>query len=75
MAKLPRDVSGERAVRAFVRAGFVVDHQTGSHVILYHSTDQQKMLSVPHHRVLRRGTLRTLIRLSGLTVEEFVDLL
>lgn len=32
-------------------------------------------LSIPDHKKLDRGMLRKLIRLSGLTVEEFVDLL
>jgi predicted RNA binding protein YcfA (HicA-like mRNA interferase family) len=59
MEKLPRDVSGDEAVKAFLRAGFVADHQTGSHTILYHTHDPRKMLSVPRHRVLKTGTLRT----------------
>lgn len=75
MPKLPRGVSGERAVKAFVRAGFVINHQTGSHVILYHSNDPLKMLSVPQHRTLKPGTLRHLIRIAGMTVEEFTGLL
>jgi hypothetical protein len=32
-------------------------------------------LSVPQHAELAPGTLRSLIRSSGMTVEEFVDLL
>ncbi len=32
-------------------------------------------LSVPQHRELARGTLRSLIRAARLTVDEFVDLL
>jgi hypothetical protein len=32
-------------------------------------------LSIPDHRELDRGTLRTLIRGAGITVEQFVDLL
>jgi hypothetical protein len=32
-------------------------------------------LSVPDHRRLRAGTLRALVRKSGLTVDEFVALL
>lgn len=75
MVKLPRDVSGDRAVKAFGRAGFVVDHQTGSHVILTHSEDQRKRLSVPSHRTLKPGLLSKLIKDSGLTVEQFVALL
>jgi len=33
------------------------------------------MLSIPDHRELDTGLLRGLIRDSGLTVEEFIDLL
>ena len=32
-------------------------------------------LSVPDHKEIAEGTLRSLIRASGLTVEEFVELL
>jgi hypothetical protein len=32
-------------------------------------------LSVPDHKEVARGTLRSLIRLAGLTVTEFVDAL
>lgn len=31
--------------------------------------------SVPNHRRLKPGTLRSIIRQAGLTVEEFIDLL
>ena len=66
---------GERAVRAFGRIGFVVDHQTGSHMILVHSQDLVRHLTVPMHYSLKPGTLRRLIQDAGLTVEEFIDLL
>lgn len=32
-------------------------------------------LSVPDHRELDRGTLRSLIRAAGLTVEQFIEAL
>ena len=32
-------------------------------------------LSIPDHKEIAKGTLRSLIRASGLTVEEFVELL
>ncbi len=75
MAKLPREVSGDRAVKAFGRAGFVVDHQTGNHIILTHPEDPRKRLSVPRHRTLKPGLLSKLIKDSGLTVEQFIELL
>jgi predicted RNA binding protein YcfA (HicA-like mRNA interferase family) len=73
VARLPV-VSGAEAVRAFERDGWRVDRQQGSHVILV-KPGHIASLSVPQHRELAPGTLRTLIRAAGLTVEEFVALL
>jgi len=65
--------SGQDAIRAFEKVGYEVDHQTGSHMILRHP--QMRRLTVPNHRELAKGTLRTLIRQAGLTKEEFLSLL
>ena len=35
MSKLPRSQSGDRVVKAFERLGYVLDHQKGSHMVLY----------------------------------------
>jgi predicted RNA binding protein YcfA (HicA-like mRNA interferase family) len=72
MSRLPV-CSGVDAMRAFRRLGYEVDHQTGSHIILRHSS--QRRLTVPNHRELARGTLRALIREAGLTKEQFADVL
>lgn len=65
--------SGTDAVRAFRKLGYEVDHQTGSHIILRHSN--MRRLTVPNHRELAQGTLRALICESGLTKEQFAELL
>jgi predicted RNA binding protein YcfA (HicA-like mRNA interferase family) len=72
MPKLPV-VSGTQAVRAFERAGWRVDRQRGSHVVMLKS-GHIASLSIPQHRELAPGTLRSLIRAAGMTVEEFRDL-
>ncbi|MBI2495738.1 MAG: type II toxin-antitoxin system HicA family toxin [Candidatus Omnitrophica bacterium] len=74
MAKLPRDCSGRQAVRAFQRAGWAIARQTASHIILV-QPGHCSTLSVPDHRVLDPGLLRSLIRHAELSVEEFVRLL
>jgi predicted RNA binding protein YcfA (HicA-like mRNA interferase family) len=48
--------------------------QRGSHMILV-KTGHMATLSVPDHREVAKGTLRSLIRSSGLTPEEFAALL
>lgn len=73
MSKLPR-VSGRECVRALERAGFFVRRQEGSHIILRRN-EPFTQLVVPDHKELDRGTLRAIIRQSGLTVEGFVSLL
>jgi predicted RNA binding protein YcfA (HicA-like mRNA interferase family) len=72
--KLPV-VSGGEAVRAFGKAGYELDEQHGSHMILRRGDPPHRRLSVPNHKELAKGTLRALIREAGLTVEEFVKLL
>ena len=73
MSKLPR-VSGREVVRAFVRIGYEVDRQRGSHVVLRHRDPPHRRLVVPDHREVAKGTLRKLIREAGLTVDEFSEL-
>ena len=46
----------------------------GSHMILTKSGSMAS-LSIPDHREVAPGTLRKLIRLSGSTVDEFLQLL
>ncbi len=73
MAKLPV-ISGEKAVKAFVKAGWKVDRIVGSHVIL-RKEGLPVTLSIPLHRELKKGLLRALIRDAGMMVDEFVKLL
>lgn len=72
MSRLPT-CSGRDAVTAFCKLGYVVDHQTGSHIILRHPS--LRRLTVPDHRELAKGTLRALIREAGITKEHFSSLL
>jgi predicted RNA binding protein YcfA (HicA-like mRNA interferase family) len=67
-------ISGRQAVAAFGKAGWNIVRQRGSHIVL-NKPGAVSNLSVPDHRELDRGTLRKLIRLAGLTVDEFQALL
>jgi predicted RNA binding protein YcfA (HicA-like mRNA interferase family) len=72
--KLPV-VSGVDTVAALSKIGFRVDKQSGSHILIRRIVSPHLRLSVPDHPELAKGTLRTLIRQAGLTVEEFTELL
>jgi predicted RNA binding protein YcfA (HicA-like mRNA interferase family) len=67
-------LSGREVVRAFSKAGWEMARQRGSHMVLV-KQGQMASLSVPDHREVAKGTLRSLIRSSGMTVEQFVGFL
>jgi predicted RNA binding protein YcfA (HicA-like mRNA interferase family) len=71
MQKIPL-LSGREVVKAFIRLGWEVARRRGSHIILV-KEGHIATLSVPNHREVARGTLRSLIVRSGLTINEFVN--
>jgi len=73
MPRLPV-ISGAEAVAAFQRAGWFVARQRGSLVVML-KPGHIASLSIPQHRELSPGTLRSLIRAAGITVEDFDSLL
>jgi predicted RNA binding protein YcfA (HicA-like mRNA interferase family) len=56
------------------KLGFLLDRQKGSHLILFRA-DPPTTLSVPDHRELDRGTLRSLLRQAGISPAELSRLL
>jgi predicted RNA binding protein YcfA (HicA-like mRNA interferase family) len=44
------NISGREAVKMFEKFGYILDHQTGSHMILWH--ESKPTLSIPNHREL-----------------------
>jgi len=73
VTKLPR-ISGRECIRALERAGFYRKRQAGSHVVLRRAEPFAQVV-VPDHEELDRGTLRAIVRQTGLSVDEFLRLL
>jgi predicted RNA binding protein YcfA (HicA-like mRNA interferase family) len=72
MPKLRR-VSGQEAVRALERLGFVQVRQRGSHVVLKKEASEGEVgCVVPLHRELALGTLRGILRQAKVTPDEFM---
>lgn len=65
----------DRVIKAFQRAGWTAERQTGSHV---HMTKEgtPNILSIPFHKgkPVKQGLIRNQIAKAGLTVEEFLKL-
>ena len=65
-------LSGREVVRIFETFGWQVARQSASHIIMV-KEGEQVTLSVPDHREVAKGTLRSLIRTAGITLQEFVS--
>ena len=68
------NISGKEAAKAFGRAGWEPEGQVGRHLV-QSKPSQRANLSIPQHKELSVGTLRSLIRAAGMTVDEFLELL
>ncbi len=65
--------SPAKMIRVLERAGFVLARQRGSHGL--YVKDNIALTVAAHNKDLKRGTLRHIIKQSGLTLEEFKKLL
>jgi predicted RNA binding protein YcfA (HicA-like mRNA interferase family) len=75
MSDLPA-IRPRQLIRALEQAGFFVHHIRGSHHYLRHPDKPGVLVTVPfHNRDLKRGTLRAILRQSGLTAAELHRLL
>lgn len=72
MSRLPV-LSWREVVRALEKGGFVFDRQRGSHMVYYHPRTNHTVI-VPRHSEIREGTLREIVRETGLTRQEFINL-
>ena len=64
-------MSGQEAIRALERLGFVQVRQKGSHVVLKRQTPEGAIGCVmPLHRELATGTLRGILKQARVTPEE-----
>lgn len=73
MSKLPV-LSGQKCIKILSKAGFYFKRQEGSHITLRRD-EPFGQITIPDHKELDRGTLRAIIRQSGLSVDEFIRLM
>ncbi len=67
--------TAKEVIQKLRQAGFVFDRQAkGSHEIWYNPTTHRRVVVPNHPGLLPKGTLRAIVRESGLTVDEFTKL-
>lgn len=71
--RLP-SLTPKKLSRVFQQAGFLIDHQSGSHMTLRHPDGRRAVVPI-HNRDLKRGTLLGIIKQAGYTTGDFAKLL
>ena len=65
-------ISGLQAIKILQKHGFSEVRQRGSHAVLTAQTSSGKRITVvPKHKELKKGTLRSIARQSGVNQKEF----
>jgi predicted RNA binding protein YcfA (HicA-like mRNA interferase family) len=61
--KIPRDLGGEQLAAALCRKwGYKLVHQVGSHIVLETEIPSHQRIAIPAHKVLKLGTLSSILR-------------
>lgn len=67
-----KTLSGKEVCNILEQHGFEFIRQRGSHMIMQKKTGSLTItVPVPNHKELRMGTLRSIIRQSGISKQEF----
>ncbi len=74
MSRLPGEVDGLRFLGAMARLGWRVESQKGSHRKLVHA-DSARFVVVAFHRVIRRNSIKHVLRLAGIGEDELLEVL
>lgn len=71
--KLPQ-ISGKELIKIFLKFGFTVVRQRGSHVQLEKTTGNEIIrITIPMHSQLKRGTLSHIIKASKIDEKELEE--
>ena len=71
MTRLPV-VSGKQLIRVLQKLGYYIRDQKGSHIHMRHPT--KIPITIPNHKEIAKGTLRTILLSAELNHEEFIKL-
>lgn len=74
MPRLPQ-ISGKELGRVLTRLGFMFISQKGSHIKFTRAvTGSKEIIVIPNHKVIRKGTLRGILKRLNLDLEKLKEL-
>lgn len=76
MSNVPQ-ISGKEVIKALGKIGFQVSRQKGSHIrIIRIQDDVKQLVTVPNHKIIRKGTLLNgILKAINLSLDDFKKLI
>jgi len=69
-------LTAAQVLRALRKGGWMEQRQSGSHLVLIHAVKPGQVIVPVHARkTIKEGTMRSILKMAGLTAEEFRRLL
>lgn len=68
-------VSAQEVINVLRKLGYEKDRQRGSHIIMRQVENPYRRITIPNHKEIAKGTLRVIIRETGLSIDGFIRLL
>ena len=72
MPKIPA-LTPKKAIKKYKSLGFIRDHITGSHFIMWNPVTGKRAVIPYHLKDIPKGTLAGILRESGVSREEFLN--
>jgi predicted RNA binding protein YcfA (HicA-like mRNA interferase family) len=60
----------KKLIKKLEKLGFIKDHQTGSHLVMYYPKTKRRAVVALHLRDIPKGTLNSLLKEAGISKEE-----
>ena len=73
MTRMPA-LKPKEVIAILEKAGYHIDHITGSHYIMRHLERAQRIVVPYHAKDIKRGVLYSIIKQSGMSQREFLSL-
>jgi predicted RNA binding protein YcfA (HicA-like mRNA interferase family) len=73
MSNFP-SLTSKKLLSFYIKQGFIIDHQSGSHIILYKESDKKRAVIPFHTRDLPRGTIFAILKETGFSKKDFFNL-
>lgn len=71
----PPVIKPKDLIKALKKNGFVVDHISGSHYVMYNSDKTLRTTIAYHNKPIKRKTVMSILKSVQISVEELKDLL